>query len=121
MSVDFTIARKCAEPDGRVVWEHVPCDASFNLANGNAALLLRAVGLPADPCGCERPEVVLAACAVWTAVGEPAGRPQRVERGAGGALMIEMGATPEYVRERVRWLERLALLARDRGGWVGWA
>ena len=117
MSVDFTIATE--HEDGS--WYHGACDYSFNLANANASMILRAIGLPDDPCGSADAEDVLARCATFRAVGHAVGRATEITQKPGRALIVSVGRPPEYVHERIGWLEKLAEYARANGYAVGWS
>lgn len=122
MSMTFTIAHR-TDVDGREVWSHGECDATFNVHNAGGCAILASLGFEPDYCGSLDAQEVLRRCVTFRAVDAPARGTVEpsVERGAGGATMIECGFDVEYVRERIGRLEELARVAVAQGAAVGWA
>lgn len=121
MSMTFTIAHRI-DVDGREVWSHGECDATFNVHNAGGYAILASLGFEADTCGSLDAGEVLRRCVTFRAVDAPAqGTVEpRVERGQ-GATMVECGFDVEYVRTRIGLLEELARVAAGMGAAVGWS
>ena len=122
MGATFTIAER-VEIDGREVWSHGTCDASFSVHNQGAAAILRAIGHEWDSCGTIEAADTVARCVTWRAVGEPAAVTVEADSGVGahGMRWVECGVDEDYVRTRIGWLEELARVAVASGRQVGWA
>jgi len=122
MSMTFTIAHRI-DVDGREVWSHGECDATFNVHNAGGWAILRTIGIEPDYCGAVEAADVVARCTMWRAVDAPARGivEPSVRGGDGHATMVECGVGFEYVEARIAWLEELARVCVASGAWVGWS
>lgn len=123
MSMTFTIAHRITV-DGREVWSHGECDATFNVHNAGGFAILRTIGIEPDHCGSWEAADVMARCAVWRAVDAPARGivEPHVHAGDGHATMVECGVGFDYVEARIGWLEELARVCNATpGAAVGWS
>jgi hypothetical protein len=122
MSMTFTICERVTV-DGREVWSHGECDATFNVHNAGGYAILRSIGIEPDSCGSHEAADVVARCVTWRAMDAPARgivEPSDT-RGEGGARMVECGVDGAYVESRIARMEELARVAVAGGFAVGWS
>ncbi len=129
MSVTFSVCeRRPFVWDGEVRQAWCPADGApegLNLANGNAKLILDALGIDsAEPAGeIEASDLLARIGRARVALSRQPSEFERQERTSGGdgrCRMIAPGYTAEQILDRLARLEVLALACGD-GQVVGWA
>ena len=97
--------------------DHIP-GTFMTLANGNARDFFEALGFTIDDEGFGVFDIDAVQEAVFrarNADGAPAGRPERIETGAGGATMIMCGLPEARIRDYLEGLAEMIRLGRTRG------
>ena len=123
MSVTF--AAEIVSPDGRNITE-VPGSPEVNLANGNAATVLQALGLAErsdpdrDACGSVPAEEFAQRLAIAELADPGVGRATQVHPLGGGSTLTAVGTDPGYLARRFADLDAVARAAAAAGGNVGW-
>lgn len=116
---DFYLYRYCDCIDARRAACEA-CSVQVNMSNANAALVIERLGLPFDYAGSIAAEDLLARAMLGNIGRDDSGVGEAVERGAGGATMVDCGVRPGYFADRLGALADLAAFAIERGWGIAW-